>query len=123
MGLLNSGSIIANQSTPLIIQPSAAGFTNSVTLQVNSADTMHVLGGPVTNFSGSTLAGGTYNVSGTLELDQLGSTGGEIVTNSAHITLNGLSSSFIDAAGKEALAKLAQVQSLSTVTGGQKSIF
>jgi hypothetical protein len=113
MGLINSGTILANQSIPLIIQPSSAGFTNSGTLQVNSADLMHVLGGPFTNFSGTTLTGGTYNVSGTLKIDQLGSAGGEIVTDSAHIALTGLSSSFVDAAGKDALSKLAS----TTATG------
>jgi hypothetical protein len=107
MGLLNSGTILANQSTPLVIQPSTAGFTNNGTLQVNSGDLMHVLGGPFTNFSGTTLTGGTYNVTGTVEIDQLGSTGGEIVTDAAHINLTGLSSSFVDAAGKDALSKLA----------------
>src|SRR5205807_576866 len=78
MGLINSGTIIANQSTPLIIQPSTAGFTNNGTLQVSGGDKMQVTGGPFTNFSGSTLSGGTYTVSGTLEIDQLGNTGGEI---------------------------------------------
>jgi hypothetical protein len=99
MGLVNSGSILANQSTPLVIQPSIAGFTNNGTLQVNSGELMHVLGGPFTNFSGTTLTGGTYNATGTLEIDQLGTTGGEIGTDAAHINLTGLSSSFVDAAG------------------------
>jgi hypothetical protein len=62
MGLINSGTILANQSTALVIQPSSAGFTNNGILQVNSGDLMHVLGGPFTNFSGTTLTGGTYNV-------------------------------------------------------------
>jgi hypothetical protein len=82
---------------------------------------MHVEGGPFTNFSGTTLTGGTYNVTGTLQIDQLGSTGGEIVTNAANIILNGTASSFADAASKDALANLKTNGTGSgfTITGGR----
>ena len=106
MGLVNGGTIIANQSTPLIIQPNFMGFTNNGTLQVNSGDMMLVKTGPFSNFVGTTLTGGTYNVAGTLEIDQLGNAGGEIVTNAAKIILNGPSSSFVDAAMNDALTNL-----------------
>jgi hypothetical protein len=92
MGLINSGIILANGTHTLFIQPSSSGFTNNGTLQAASGSTMHVEGGPFTNFSASTLKGGTYNVSGTLEIDQLGSGGGEILTNAANIILNGAAS-------------------------------
>jgi len=107
IGLTNDGTILANASHALSIQPSSSGFTNNGTLQVASGSIMHVFGGPFTNFSGSTLTGGTYNISGKLEIDQLGSTGGEIVTNAASIILTGSASSFVDAAGKDALSKFA----------------
>ena len=103
MTLVNSGTITANQSTALLIDTSGS-FTNNGKLVVNSGDLLHVLGGSFKNFSGSTLTGGTYNTSGTLEIDQLGSSGGEIVTNAASIILNGAASSLVDAAGKNALA-------------------
>jgi hypothetical protein len=106
MTLVNSGTINANQSAGMIIQTSGA-FTNSGTLSVSSGDLMHVLGGAFTNFSGGTLTGGTYNTSGTLEIDQLGTTGGEIVTNAANILLKGTESNIVDANGKAALANFA----------------
>jgi len=44
--------------------------------------------GTFTNFSGTTLKGGTYNVSGTLQIYNLGTAGGEIVTNDANLILS-----------------------------------
>src|SRR6202048_2524150 len=105
MTLVSSGIINANQSAGLTIQANG-GFTNPGTLIVGAGDVMHVFGGPFSNFSGSTLTGGTYNVTGTLQIDQLGSTGGEILTNAASIILNGTTSSLIDSLGKDAIAKL-----------------
>lgn len=105
LALVNSGLINANQSNPLLIQ--ASSLTNNGTLQVGSGDVLHVEGGTFNNFSTSTLTGGTYNTSGTLEIDNLGSSGGEIVTNAANIVLNGASASFVDAGGKSAIANLA----------------
>jgi hypothetical protein len=115
MTLSNSGTINANQSAGMIIQTSGA-FTNSGTLSVSSGDLMHVLGGAFTNFSGGTLTGGTYNVSGTLEIDQLGSAGGEIVTNAANVILNGTASNLVDAAGNAALANFAANASTGSVS-------
>ena len=121
MGLVNGGTIIANQSTPLVIQPNFMGFTNNGTLQVNSGDIMHVQTGPFANFVGTTLTGGTYNVSGTLQIDQLGTAGGEIVTNAANIILNGAASSFVDSASNDALSNLNTNATGSgfTITGGR----
>jgi hypothetical protein len=120
MGLINNGTILSNGSG-LAIQPGSAGFTNNGTLQVASGSSMHVFGGPFTNFSGSTLTGGAYNVSGTLEVDQLGSAGGEIITNAANITLNGATSSFLDAGLKNALSALNTnaTGGIFTITGGR----
>ena len=123
MGFVNQGTVLANQSTPLIIDPSSAGFKNTGTLNVSSGDMIHVLGGPFTNFNSTakTLTGGTYNVTGTLEIDELGSTGGEIVTNAANIILNGAASRFVDAAGQSVLTNLATnaTGSSFTINGGQ----
>lgn len=120
MTLVNSGTISANQSNTLFIQTNA--FTNNGTLAVSSGDLMHVEGGIFTNFNPvtSTLTGGVYNSSGTLEIDNLGSTGGEIVTNAANIVLNGASATFVDSASKSVLTNLAVNAPGSgfTVTGG-----
>jgi filamentous hemagglutinin len=123
MGFVNTGTVLANQSTPLIIQPSSTGFTNTGTLSVSSGDTLHVKGGigTFTNFAGGTLTGGTYTVAGTLQIDQLGSGGGEILTNAAKITLNGAASAFTDSTASSALSNLNTntTGSAFTVTGGQ----
>ena len=108
MGLINDGTILSNGSG-LTVETSSAGLTNNGTLEVASGSSMHVssaAGGTFTNFSNNTLTGGAYNVSGTLEIDQLGSSGGEILTNAANITLNGAHSSFLDKAGNNALSSL-----------------
>jgi hypothetical protein len=120
MGLINNGTILSNGSG-LTIQPSSSGFTNNGTLQVAAGSFMHVLGGPFTNFASNTLTGGSYNVSGNLEIDQLGSTGGEIKTNAANITLNGATSSFVDSAGKDALSSLNTnaATGIFTISGGR----
>jgi hypothetical protein len=124
LGLINYGKIIATQSNPLVINPNALGFNNKGTLQVNSGDLMHVsnaVGGTFANFTSRTLTGGTYNLTGALQIDQLGNTGGEIVTNAANIILNTPVSSFVDAAGKNALTNL-NINALGSgfsITGGQ----
>ncbi len=108
--LVNSGTINANQAAGMTIQANG-GVTNSGTLQVAAADTMHVLGGPFTNFSGSTLTGGTYTVGGTMQIDQFGTTGGEIVTDAAKIALTGAAAKFVDAAGKDVTTNIATITS------------
>jgi hypothetical protein len=123
--VINQGTISANstggaQSNSLNLN-GTGGLTNSGTLSVSASDFMHVSGGPFTNFAGATLTGGTYNVTGTLEIDELGSTGGEILTNAANVILNTPASGFIDAGDKNVLSKLntnAAGSSL-TITGGQ----
>ncbi len=96
MGLINSGSILANETgthTPstLFIDTGAAGFTNNVgakngILNVSAKNTIIIEGGPFNNFSGTTLTGGQYLVAGKLEF-AAGATG--IVTNNATISLTG----------------------------------
>lgn len=85
--------------------------------------TLHVTdGSTLTNFSTGTLTGGTYRANGTIQIDSLGATGGEIVTNNASIILDGLGGGaalISDLAGKNALSNLATNQgSLFLLNGG-----
>jgi len=115
------GTLFANVSNQTLLINGSGSITNDGTMRVASGSTMHVMNGAFTNFTGTTLTGGTYNVAGTLEIDELGNTGGEVVTNAANIILNGTSSSFIDAGGQNALSKLATNAKGSsfTITGGR----
>ena len=98
LGLINNGLISANQSTPLLIDASSAGFSNPGTLQTSAGSTLDITG-PFSNFSGTTLTGGKYLESGTLQF-----TGADIVTNAATISLTGTSSAIVDQSGNNALA-------------------
>jgi hypothetical protein len=115
------GTVFANVPSQMLLINASGNITNNGTMRVASGSTMHVMNGAFTNFAGTTLKGGTYNVGGTLEIDELGSTGGEIVTNAANIILNGTTSSFIDAGGQNALSKFAtNAKGASfTITGGR----
>ena len=119
--VVNSGTIesLAGGKGVLLLNGSG-GLTNTGVLQA-AGGLLHVTGGPFTNFSGNTLTGGTYNASTTLEIDELGSTGGEIVNNAANIILNGATSSFVDSAGKDAVANLAANTAAGsfTIMGGR----
>jgi hypothetical protein len=118
--VVNGGTIYSNVSGGSLVLNGSGGLTNSGTLKVGSGALLQVTSGPFTNFSGTTLTGGKYNVSGTLEIDELGNTGGEIVTNAAGITLNGTGAKFVDSAGNSALTKLASNTAAGsfTVSGG-----
>jgi hypothetical protein len=107
MGIVNTGTLLANQSTPMIILPSSAGLNNKGTLNISAGDLMQIgtsAGGALANFSGTTLTGGTYRVSGTL---QFGAPGTSLVTNAAHINLTGAGSQIIDFGGANILAGFA----------------
>jgi hypothetical protein len=114
------GTISSDVSGGSLVLNGSGGLTNSGTLQVSSGALLQVTSGPFTNFSGTTLTGGKYNVSGTLEIDELGTAGGEIVTNAAGITLDGSAAKFVDADGNSALTDLATNTGKGsfTVTGG-----
>ena len=75
---------------------------------VAGGDLMHVFGGTFSNFASGTLTGGTYSTAGTLEIDQLGTTGGEIVTDAANVMVTG-SGSIVDASSKNALSNLGTI--------------
>jgi hypothetical protein len=121
--LLNAagGKLFANVSGQTLLINGGGSITNKGTMQVASGATMHVTNGAFTNFAGTTLTGGTYNVAGSLEIDELGSTGGEIVTNASNIILNGANSNFVDGGGQNALSKFATNAKGAgfTITGGR----
>ncbi len=111
LGIVNTGTIKANQSTPLLILPSSAGLNNEGTLSVSTGDTMKIgtsTGGALLDFSGTTLTGGTYNVSGTL---QFGAGGTSVVTDAANISLTGASAEIIDFGSNNVLKNLATITS------------
>jgi hypothetical protein len=120
LGIVNTGTIAANQSTPLIILPSSAGLNNQGTLSVSAGDTMEIgtsSGGALLNFSGNTLTGGTYAVSGTLEF---GASGTSVVTDAANISLIGSAAKIVNFAGQNVLKNLATITSAGSfaISGG-----
>jgi hypothetical protein len=119
MGLVNTGTILENSTILLEIDASAAGFSNQGTVTVDKGDTLYInnTSGQFTNFSGTTLTGGTYIVDGTLEFE-----GANITTNDAHITLDGTNAAITDQSGNNGLANLANNGSTAsfTVEGSRK---
>jgi hypothetical protein len=107
-GVNNKGKIIANQPTALIID--AAGFSNPGTLIVNNGSLMNITG-PFSNFVGTTLTGGSYMVTGTLQFN-----GANIVNDAAKITLTGTLSTIIDHAANDALRNFAAIASKGSLT-------
>ena len=109
-----TGTLLANSVGNALLINGSGGLTNGGTLQANAGSTLHVTSS-LANFSGNTLAGGTYALYGTplatatLQLNSLGTTGGEIVNNAANILLNGPNARtlFVDANGLNALSNLA----------------
>ncbi len=92
----------------------AGNFTNNGTLTVGSSNSTFDVNGNLTNFSGTTLTGGTYNVTGTLQFNNA-----NIVTNSANITLTGTSSRIIDQSSTNALANFATNNGSFTLAGNR----
>ncbi len=121
MGFVNTGTVEANQSTALIIDPSSKGFNNTGTLNVSAGDEMEITG-PANSFlnyssSTDTLTGGTYLVSGTL---QFGATGNTITTDDAKITLTGSAAKIVTPSGGDIIAPLATIGTggLFDIAGG-----
>src|SRR5260370_5110128 len=100
--VINQHTISANQTTSLTIN---GNFSNSSTgtLKVAKNSAMYITGGLFSNFSGSTLTGGKYMVTGALGFD-----GANIVSNAASITFTGSTSQIInDLNSANALANFA----------------
>jgi hypothetical protein len=100
----NNGTVLANKSTPLTIQPDSAGFTNNGKLIVSKGSELIINSrstDPFNNLSGGTLTGGTYTVTGLLEV------GDAITSNAASITLIGPTAEILSSSTTNALATLA----------------
>ena len=120
MGVVSTGSILADQSTPLVINPNSAGFTNRGNLVVNAGSTLDITG-PANSFlnfnsSTGTLTGGDYAVLGTLQFDNA-----NIVNNAADITLLGANSQIVNQSNANALANFATnaAGGIFTLAGGR----
>ncbi|MGO9274277.1 MAG: beta strand repeat-containing protein, partial [Terriglobia bacterium] len=120
MGLVNTGTILADQSTALVIDPNSAGFNNKGNLLVNAGSTLDITG-PANSFlnfnsTSGTLTGGDYTVLGTLQFDNA-----NIVTNAATITLLGASSKIVNQSSANALANFATnaAGGMFTLAGGR----
>ncbi len=119
------GTIAANSTgSPLTteLEIQYGTVTNNGTFQVNSGDSLVLYQGAFTNYASNTLTGGTYNIygattaPGTLEIDALGSGGGEIINNAATILLNGPNSNFVDSTGNDALSNFSNNTSAGSFT-------
>ena len=106
-----AGTILANAPGQTLLINGAGTVTNNGTFQANAGSALRVQGVDLLHqLRGNTLAGGTWNVygtmanPGTIQLNPLGNTGGEIVNNAATILLDGPNSNFVDAAGFDALS-------------------
>ncbi len=118
IGVVNKGTILANQSTPILILPSSLGLNNQGTLSVLTGDTMQIgtaAGGALTNLSGTTLTGGTYSVGGTMKF---GASGASIVTDAANISLTGAGAQLINFGNTSLLTNLATITSAGSLTLG-----
>jgi hypothetical protein len=115
--LTNLNTIAANSSLQINSGANfttAGNFTNNGTLTVGSSNSTFDVNGNLTNFSGTTLTGGTYNVTGTLQFNNA-----NIVTNNANITLTGTSSQIIDQSSNNGLANFATNNGSFTLAGNR----
>ncbi len=120
LGITNTGTISADQSTALILLPNSAGLNNKGTLSVSSGDLMQIgtsSGGALLNYSSHRLTGGTYNVGGTLEF---GASGTSITTDAANISLTSSAAEIENFAGVNLLTDLAAISSTGSfsLSGG-----
>ncbi len=88
--LINDGTITDDVSTGTLTVNPSGNFTNNGTIGTAAGGTVNATG-TFTNFSGTTLTGGTYTEAGTFAF-----VGANIVTNMANITLNGTASAILN---------------------------
>ncbi len=106
---LGGGGTLTNAADGTLLVNAGSGgsrilsgnLTNQGTVTVGAGATL-VLNGTLTSFSGGTLTGGTYNVSGTFQFPNAA-----ITTNAAAIVLNGASSQIVNQSNVNALANFA----------------
>jgi hypothetical protein len=124
LSLLNdvAGTILANAFGQTLTLSGGGSVTNNGTFQVNAGSELLLSNVTFTNFAGHTLTGGTYDVygtlanPGTLQIDPLGSTGGEIVNNAATILLSGPNSNVVDNLGLNALSNFSNNEAAGSFT-------
>jgi hypothetical protein len=92
-------------------------FSNPGTLKVSKGRTLYISGGLFSNFSGNTLTGGKYMVTGSLLFD-----GASIANNAAGITLTGTTALIGNQSAVNALTGFSTNESTGsfTVTAGQQ---
>ena len=127
----SAGTVWANSTgSPLTttLQVFYGNVTNNGTFQVSPGDLLWLYQTTnFTNYASNTLTGGAYNIygtssnPGTLQIDFLGNTGGEIINNAATIYLNGPNSNFVDQAGLNALSNFSNntASGSFTITNGR----
>jgi hypothetical protein len=93
MGLVNQGTVVANQTNPLIINPSTAGVTNTGTLRATSAATLRLLNGNFTNTNGTIEATGSNSV---VEFSGASVTSGQLLSSLGGALRNVSASNFTD---------------------------
>ncbi|MGD1031904.1 MAG: choice-of-anchor D domain-containing protein, partial [Opitutaceae bacterium] len=122
LAVINGGTLLANSAGNTLLVNGSGGLTNNGTLQANAGSTLQVTSN-LTNFSAGTLTGGTYIVTGnalnagTMQISSFGTGGGELVTNSATIALNGVNSDLTDSSGLNALNNGTTGLTTNTATG------
>jgi hypothetical protein len=95
---INAGTFIRSTSGGTAII--ALSFTNNGTVLVQAGTLF--LSGPFTNFSGTTLTGGTFVVQGVLQFNNA-----NVQTNAATLVLDGPNAQVLDELGADALAQFA----------------
>ena len=94
-GLMNQGQLEASGGATMMLINSGP-YTNNGTFYVGSGSTFTIAAGALTNFSGTTLTGGTYTVQSSSASNPatLSFGGGSIVTNNAFVQLVGAGAVF-----------------------------
>jgi hypothetical protein len=113
--VLNLSAVVSNMHT---IQTKDSGSQVLVPGAINNKGTFSVgrgtlfnITGTFSNFSGTTLTGGTYTVSGTMQFN-----GANIVNDAAHITVSGASAAIVDQTANDGLRNFAAITSKGSLT-------
>jgi hypothetical protein len=104
----NTGSIVTMATNSKV---QVTGSINNLGKFTVGAGGLIALTGPFSNFSATTLTGGTYAVTGTLQFPNA-----NVVTNAATLVLSGTASKIIDQASSDGLRNLATNASSGSLT-------